>query len=89
MANDDEIIVRTLDFNMSPDVEHYIQTLSRKGILEKLSKEGNLNVSTIKSMPLGRICDIFVEDAAKKLSSGDIIIFGDTATFEVFAGGSG
>jgi len=46
MVNDGEIIVRTRDFKMAPDVELYIQTMKNNGILEKLSQEGNLNAET-------------------------------------------
>ena len=40
-------------------------------------------------MPLGRMCDIFVEKVGKSLESGDVIIFGETGTFEIFVGGTG
>ena len=66
-----------------------VQSLLKNGTLEKLSKEGNLKADTIRNMPLGRMRDIFVEEAGKLLVVGDIIIFGDTATFEIFTGGSG
>lgn len=89
MVNDNEIVVRTRDFKLTPDVEHYVQSLLNKGTLEKLSKEGNLNADTIRNMPLGGMCDIFVENVGKSLEPGDVIIFRDTGTFEIFAGGAG
>ena len=42
MVNDVEIVIRTIDFKLAPDVEHYVQLLSNNGTLEKLSKEGIL-----------------------------------------------
>ena len=89
MTNDEEIVIRSRDFKMSPDVEHYVEMLSKKGVLEKLSKEGNLNAETIRGLALGKMCDIFVEDVGRTLKPGDIIIFGETATFELFTGGGG
>ena len=87
MANNDDIIVRAYDFKMLPDVELYVEMLSKKGTLEKLSKENDLNVEAIRDMPLGKMCDIFTGDAGKRLEPGDIIIFGKTATMEVYTGG--
>ena len=42
MTNDEEIVIRVLDFKMSPDVEIYVKTLSKKGVLEKFSKQADL-----------------------------------------------
>lgn len=89
MTNDGEIIIRVKDFEMSPDIELYIQSMKNKGTLEKLSNEGNLNVETIQKSLLGKSCDIMVEKIGRRLESGDIIIFGDTGTFEIYAGGGG
>ena len=60
--------------------------MQSNGTLEKLSSEGNLNTETIKNTSLGKMCDIFSEDVGKSLKSGDILIFGDEVTFDVFGG---
>ncbi|MCE2507135.1 MAG: hypothetical protein J4F36_11870 [Nitrosopumilaceae archaeon] len=60
--------------------------MKNNGTLEKLSGEGNLNAETLKNTSLGKMCDIFVEEVGKSLKSGDVLIFGDEATFEIFAG---
>jgi len=39
-------------------------------------------------MALGRMCDVLIEEVGKHLEVGDIIIFGDSATFEIFTGGA-
>ena len=87
MTNDSEIVIRTRDFELGPDVELYVQRLSKDGTLERLSKENNLNAETIKNSPLSKMCDIFVEDGTKLLQAGDVIIFGHYGTFEVNTGG--
>ena len=89
MTNDVEIVVRARDFEIAPDVEHYVETLKKKGILEKLSQEGHLNVESIKNTSLGKMCDIFTEDVGRKLEVSDMIIFGETGTFEIYTGGGG
>ncbi|MBC8251595.1 MAG: hypothetical protein H8E89_08420 [Candidatus Nitrosopelagicus sp.] len=89
MTNDNEIIVRARDFKMGPDVEHYVETLKKNGTLEKLSQENNLNVESIKNTSLGKMCDIFAEETGHKLEVSDIIIFGETGTFEIYVGGGG
>ena len=88
MANDNELVIRTRDFKLAPDVESYVQNLSNDGTLERLSKEANLNADTIRNMPLGKICDIFVERASKGLLPGDVIVFGNYGTFEIYTDGT-
>jgi len=65
MTNDSEIVVSVRDFEVGPDVEHYIQTMKNNGTLEKLSGEGNLNAEALKDTSLGKMCDIFVENVEK------------------------
>lgn len=86
MTKDNQIVVRARDFELGPDVEMYIQNMKKNGILEKLSNEGNLNAETLKNTNLGKMCDVFVEEMGKTLKSGDILIFGDDATFDIFGG---
>ena len=87
MVNDVEIVVRARDFEMGPDIELYIQTMKNDGTLERLSGEGNLNAETLRKSSLGRSCDIMVEETGKQLEVSDVIIFGNTGTFEIFTGG--
>lgn len=54
MANDTEIIVRTKDFELGPDVEIYVQKLQKDGTLDKLSEEGNLNAESLKKNSIGK-----------------------------------
>lgn len=86
MVNDDQIVLRAKDFKMGPDVENYVQKLKKDGTLLKLSKEGNLTVDSLKKTSLGRTCDIFQESVGL-MDPGDVLIFGDSATFEVITGG--
>lgn len=86
MVNDEKIIIRTRDFKMGPDVELYVQSMKKNGILENLSKEKNLNAETLRNTPLEKMCDIFDEKVGKSLQSGDLIIFGETGNFEIYAG---
>ncbi|WP_428325654.1 hypothetical protein [Nitrosopumilus sp.] len=89
MVNDSQIVVRARDFEIAPDVEHYVETLKKNGTLEKLSKEDNLNVKSIKNTSLSKMCDIFTEEIGCKLEVSDIVIFGETGTFEIYSGGGG
>ena len=82
-----EIIVRARDFEILPDVEHYVQHLKDNGTLEKLTKENKLTATELKKLPLSRMCDIFEENVGGIIESGDIIIFSDTGDFEVNTGG--
>ena len=82
-----EIIVRTRDFKLLPDVEHYIQHLKDDGVLEKLARQNKLTAEELKKLPLGRMCDIFEENVGRNMESGDIVIFSDTGEFEVYTGG--
>jgi len=88
MTNDYVIVIRTRDFKMGPDVENYVQTLKNNGTLDRLSKEGNLNLKSIKNTSLGKMCDMFDGFPKDKMQSGDIIIFGDSTAFYVQTGGS-
>ena len=88
MANKVEFVIRARDFEIAPDVELYVEKMSKNGTFEKLSQENNLNAETIRNTSLGKMCNIFVEESGKLLEAGDIIIFGDTATFEIFTDGS-
>ncbi len=83
-----EIIVRTRDFELLPDVEHYIQHLKDEVVLEKLASENKLTVEELKKLPLGRMCDIFEENVGQNMESGDVVIFSDTGNFEVYTGGT-
>ena len=35
------------------------------------------------------MCDIFTEEIGCKLEVSDIVIFGETGTFEIYSGGGG
>lgn len=87
MTNDNQIVIRAREFKMGPDVEHYLQKLKKDGTLKKLSEEGNLTVDSIKNTSLGNMCDIFEESFGMKMEPGDILIFGDSANFELMTGG--
>ena len=87
MSNTYQIVIRSRDFKAIPDVEYYVQKLKNDGILDNLSKESNLTVEKLKNTHLGYMCDIFEETVGTKMEPGDILIFGDTATFEVITGG--
>lgn len=87
MTNDDVIIIRARDFKMAPDVEIYIQKLFKDGVLSELSKQRDLNVGEIKKMPLGKVCDIFEQKPGMDFMASDILINGETGTFEIFTGG--
>ena len=87
MTNDDVIVVRARDFKMAPDVENYVQKLFEDGIFSELSKQRDLNVDEIKKMPLGKVCDIFVQKPGIDFMASDILINGETGTFEIFTGG--
>jgi len=89
MTNEEEIVIRAKDFEMGPDVELYIRKMKTDGTLEKLSQERNLNTNTLKNTSLGKMCDIFPETVGRRLESGDVIIFGNFGTFEMFTGGVG
>ena len=87
MVNDDQIVLRPKEFKMGPDVENYVQKLAKDGTLAELSKNGNLTVDSLKNTALGRLCNIFEETVGIKMEPGDILIFGDSASFEVITGG--
>lgn len=82
---DNEIVIRAREFELSPDVEHYVQHLKDNGTLEKLAKEDRLTVDELQKTSLGKMCDIFAENIDHDMESGDIVIF-PNGDFEIFTG---
>lgn len=77
------MIIRTINSDNLPDVQHYVGSLHKKGFFSNLIKEGRFTVEEIKKLPIGRSCEIFFRKNNQEIQNGDIRIFKDTGDYSI------